>query len=205
MKPATYCVSVGILAIVSLAFGAPAWSQQAAMGMDMQPYVGGSVGVAKWSELDDSCNDIDDVDCSTTSFAAKAFGGVDLNPYLGVEAGFAYLGDVGVAGTDEGEAFKFDYEPTSLYAALMGKIPISDSGSLFAKLGVQRWKVDVSGEDIDGSSVKGSVKGTDLLLGLGYRHVLANGLGIRVEWERFTLGDFDEDIDFFSVGVEVRF
>ena len=106
----------------------------------------------------------------------------------------------------------------------MGKIPISDNGSLFAKLGVQRWKVDVSGEDIEGS-VKGSVKGTDLLLGLGYRHVLENGLGIRVEWERFTLGDLyevtdtefvggrpvetvtkrDEDIDFFSVGVEVRF
>ena len=52
MKPATYCVSAGILAIVSLAFGAPAWSQQAAMGMDMQPYVGGSVGVAKWSEVE---------------------------------------------------------------------------------------------------------------------------------------------------------
>ena len=160
------------------------------MGMDMQPYVGGSVGVAKWSELDDICNDIDDEDCSTTSFAAKAFGGFDLNPYLGVEAGFAYLGDVSLASTDEGEASKVDFEPISLYAALMGKIPISDNGSLFAKLGVQRWKVDVSGEDIEGSSVNGSEKGTDLLLGLGYRHVLANGLVIRAEWERFTFGDF---------------
>ena len=211
MKSITCGLFTGIVAIALFAFGAPAWSQQ--KDAAMQPYIGGSVGGSKWSELDDLCKgDAEISDCPTNSFAAKVFGGLDFNPYFGAELGFAYLGEVSFAGTDDAGDFEADLDATSLYGALMGKVPISDSGSLFAKLGIHRWSIEFSGQDQEGAA-DGDYNGTDVLLGVGYRHVLENGLGIRIEWERFTLGDayeedespVDEHVHVISAGVEVRF
>ncbi len=184
-----------IIAITSLALSTSAHSQQE--DWEIGPYIGGSLGL---SRADEACEGIDD--CSETAFAGKVFGGVEVGRYVSAELGYAYLGEISA---NEG-GVDVDSDATSFFGAIIGQLPVADSGTVFAKVGYHRWPRDVF---VEFSGVSGGIEddGSDLLFGLGYRHAFEGGLGLRIEWERFLM-EFetaDADTDLFSVGVEYRF
>ena len=211
MKTRASGLSAAVVAVACLAFGAPAWSQQNDMGM--QPYGGVSVGGSKWH---DRCNGISD--CDDATFGFKAFGGIDVNRYLAAELGYVYLGETSSSFEDEEFNSKVDddFETSSFFVALIGQFPLHESGAIFAKIGYHSWSQDYKYKEKDlgtGAEIlgKSELDGSDPFFGLGYRHFLGENLGVRLEWERFTLDaerfgvDLGRDIDFFSAGVEYRF
>ena len=124
--------------------------------------------------------------------------------YLAVEGAYANFGEVSanvvttapVAGTAN---VKLENEAWTLSA--LGILPLNDQFSLFARLGLNVWNVDVSasGTGSGATGYSGSEDGTDVVYGLGAAYHLTPNLNLRAEWERY---DFDGgDLDFVSVGL----
>lgn len=91
----------------------------------------------------------------------------------------------------------------------VGSFPISDQISIFGKLGLFRWDLDLSVTD-GISTLSVGESGTDITYGVGARYNLTERVGVRVEWEQFSdVGDAgttgESDLTLLSAGVELSF
>ncbi|MDP1924000.1 MAG: TonB-dependent receptor [Thiobacillus sp.] len=178
-------------------------------------YVGGSLGQSK---IDISASDIDaelasagypsstSVDDSDTGW--KLFAGYRIMKYLAVEGAYTNLGEASansiitappgvVNATVEGEAWT---------VSALGILPIGDKFSLFGRLGVNIWNVDVSATGTNSgatATVAGSDDGTDMVYGVGAAYRFTDNLSLRGEWERYDFGD--TDVDLLSAGISWDF
>lgn len=139
----------------------PAWSAPEGSGA----YVGAGIGMSDLSFDGFNGND----------FAFKVFGGYDFFKYLGVEA--AYMN----GGSPSDHGFSIDVDGWDI--AVRGILPLGDRGELFAKLGYVWWNADTNGF--------GSDDGEDLMYGIGGGFRFTDHLGMRAEWERMDIEDFD--------------
>ena len=186
-------------------------------------YVGISAGDSKFK---DSCDTSDTsslpagvvvADCEDSGVGFKVYGGAQLGPVFGVEAGFAKLletdakleapGDISIDVTLE-----HDY---SIMAGFVVRAPLEWPIKPFAKLGAHYWKVTYGATGTGGAnpgSVSEDDSGFDIMYGVGAQYDFSeeSGFSIRAEWERFEFGISeeigDEDkVDFISAGVVYRF
>jgi len=148
----------------------------------------------------------------------KLFGGYNINENFGVEVFYADFGEIterivaGVDATDGVDTYVGDVnlrarlEVTGFGANILGRYPIKDSMAIYAKLGIFRHSTDaklsfafdgtVNGTAATASeSAKDDDDGTGYVFGIGGEHRFSNGLGLRVEWERYKIDTFDSDID----------
>lgn len=179
-------------------------------------YIGGSFGQSKISDFSSSDvnSELASVGITATSTTDdkdtgwKAFAGYRIMKYLAVEGAYANLGEANanivttapVAGTAN---VTLENEAWTLSA--LGILPLNDKFSLFARLGLNVWNVDItaSGTGSGGTSYSDSEDGTDVVYGLGAAYHLTPNLNLRAEWERY---DFDGgDLDFLSVGLSWSF
>lgn len=175
-------------------------------------YIGGSFGQSKVSDFSSSdvnsglaslgINATSTTDDKDTGW--KAFAGYRIMKYLAVEGAYANLGEVSaniistapVAGTAN---VQLENEAWTISA--LGILPLNDKFSLFGRLGLNVWNIDVSasGTGSGGATYSGSDDGTGVVYGLGAAFHLTPNLNLRAEWERY---DFDgDDLDFMSVGL----
>ncbi|WP_297528126.1 outer membrane beta-barrel protein [Thiohalobacter sp.] len=121
----------------------------------------------------------------------KIFGGYGFTDNLGVEAGWADLGDMNEGGV-------VDTETEGFYAAGVGRFPIGDSGlSVHGKLGLYAWDQDIA---ISGGTV--SHDGIDFMYGIGAKYLVNDLLGVQFDWERYNT---ETDADLISVGITLNF
>ena len=94
---------------------------------------------------------------------------------------------------------KLENEAWSLSA--LGILPLNDQFSLFARLGLNVWNVDVSasGTGSGATAYSDSEDGSDVVYGLGAAYHITPNLNLRAEWERYNFDD--GDLDFVSVGL----
>lgn len=175
-------------------------------------YIGGSFGQSKISDFNGSDVDAELASLGITSTTTtddkdtgwKAFAGYRIMKYLAVEGAYTNFGEatanVVTTAPSAGTAnVKLENEAWSLSA--LGILPLSDQFSLFARLGLNVWNVDVSasGTGSGSTAYSDSEDGTDVVYGLGAAYHITPNLNLRAEWERY---DFDgSDLDFVSVGL----
>lgn len=158
-------------------------------------YVGGSVGSSKYHADDDG--GVRFVDKTDTGY--KAFGGVQIIPNFAVEFGYVDMGKLRAEVTP----FSVDLKGRGVFVDAVGLLPVTDTVTLFGKVGAFNGKVKGSVNGIDA----GDDSGTDVKFGLGASFAVTPKIAIRAEWERYRFNVFDDkgDTDLASVGVSFKF
>lgn len=152
-----------------------------------------------------------------TATAYKAYIGYRYNANFGIEAGYANIGKAtGKLGLAEGEltgTLKGEVKSHATFVDLVGFMPISDSFTVFAKVGgaYAYTKLKVSFTDADGE-VSDSESDGEVVpkAGLGLEYNLSKTIGLRAEYEKyFDVGDKNKtgeaDADIWTVGLRFNF
>lgn len=116
-----------------------------------------------------------------TDTAFKVFGGYQVNEYVGFE--LAYID--GGSPSDAVGIYYAQADVTALQASILPSVPLSENFSLYGRLGLLKWDVDVS------SSFGGySDDGNDFSWGAGMK-LAAGRFVIRAEYEQSDIDTFD--------------
>ena len=151
------------------------------IGSGFQPYIGVAVGSANYDEAGG-----DDMSLSL-------FGGLALNEVLSLELSWNDFGDGGDS--------RASAEASSLGLAIVGNLPFGSEVTGFARLGLNRWSMDVENSDDSG---------TDLFFGLGIDYTIAGRSAVRFAIDVYPMdaefsGDsYDEQLNVFNVGFIYR-
>jgi OmpA-OmpF porin, OOP family len=171
-----------LVALVSaLSLGStPVFSQAQDQGF----YAGVNVGQSK---AKDECAGV--ANCDDSSSALSIFGGYQFNKHLGAEVAYTDLGKA-TAGAASVEA-------TGLEFSAVGTLPLSQSFSLYGKLGFFMWDAKLKGP------VTASSDGTDLTYAIGVRWSFTKNVALQAQWQRYDVSD--GDIDVLGVGLLFKF
>jgi len=180
-------------------------------------YVGASAG---WSDIDTEIAFPGLITSGTAdgkNTGYKIFGGYEFNPYFGVEISLVDLGRVKYSGSYLGAPVtggKVDV--VGLNGSAVGIVPVTESFSLFGKLGIFAWEASWS-DVTNGVPTKGQDNGADLSIGAGFAFNFTKNFSARLEWERFKAGGGEDyntglpnltssaNIDFVSLGFLFKF
>ncbi|HFD87241.1 MAG TPA: hypothetical protein ENJ35_06165 [Gammaproteobacteria bacterium] len=173
-----------------------AWELQyyAGFGMGQGFYTKDGPGVAQelgrrgWTNPDVSMKD------STTVW--KAYWGTYFTPFLGLQLGYANLGNADVkasAQIAEGEEAEFVKDLAKaqpdlgkgVQLSVTGRFPVSENITVHDWLGVFVWENE-SSAIFKGKKVTETTKGTNFVLGAAAEYRLNYELGFRLEFERFN-------------------
>lgn len=146
------------------------------------------------------------------ALAWKAFGGYQLNRYVGVEAGYFSLGHFGFtsttvpAGTVDGRI-----KLHGINLDLVGTLPITERFSVLARVGAQHASARDSFHG-SGSAVvltpTASKSETNLKFGAGLQYAFTPNLMLRGEAERYRINDAvgnHGDVNMYSIGLVFAF
>ena len=156
-------------------------------------YVGGNVGVTDFG----SCPSF--ASCDTKDRGYRVFGGYQFHPIVGVEVGYAHLGETSasVAG------LRATTKAAGLTVQAVASWPVFNRVSVFGKLGV------ILGESrIDGALGSREDRGLELATGIGARYAITNTIDVSAEWDRYRFKVVERgrgDVDMISIGVRVKF
>ncbi len=159
-------------------------------------YGGWSVGQTTFSDVCDRASAAPGLDCDDTDMGWKLFGGYQATPHLGLELDYVDLGtaELEMVGLNLASLELKGFGLSTLVSA-----PLSKAFSVFAKVGVWTWDIDV--ETIFGTF---GDDGSDLRFGVGGQFRFQNAVGLRAEWERFEVENEDA-ADLWSIGLTVAF
>lgn len=181
-------------------------------------YVGGSLGQSKVNDFNGADIDAEllsdfgltsSTSTDDTDTGWKAFAGYRFMKYLAVEGAYTNFGEAtaNTIVTAPGAGIvNTTVESEAWTVSALGILPLGDRFSLFGRLGVNFWNVDVSatGTGSGGTaSASDSDDGTDWVYGVGAAFSINKNLSVRGEWERY---DFDDgDVDLWSAGISWNF
>ncbi|KQQ32997.1 hypothetical protein ASF61_13010 [Duganella sp. Leaf126] len=163
-------------------------------------YIGGNVGRAeqKLSIEGDSIKDHD------TGF--KLYGGYNFNQNFGLEAGYVDLGKM----ERSGGVARVRFEPTSVYFAATGTLPLDPQFALFAKAGVARTEVKANFA-VGNLSEDDKASRSTAYLSVGAAYAVNTNFSVVAEYEYFGKVAKIEDsngnlkANMVSVGVRYKF
>jgi OOP family OmpA-OmpF porin len=170
---------MGLLAMLGLLAGASAYADQAP-GF----YAGAGIGQAT-VKVDDA-----DFDASDTAF--KVFGGYNFNNNFAAEATYFDGGAPGETfDLGGGNTGRIEAEFTGLDLCVIGRIPVSESFALFAKVGYASYDVKVKASAF-GFSSSASDSDNDVTYGAGAAFSIGH-FDVRGEYEALNVdgGDFN--------------
>ena len=169
----------------------------------LAPYLGASAGQAT---ADISCPA--GTSCDDKDTAWKVYGGLEVNEFISMEAGYIDLGKVGYSGAKTGSR-----ETKGMLLQLVGTYALNPSFTLIGRGGM-----NISGYQVNGTiagTPYGNTSNTDVVwsAGLGGQYNFTQSVGLRVEWERYfkTGGQADNggtgeaNVDLLSAGVVYKF
>jgi OmpA-OmpF porin, OOP family len=152
------------------------------------------------------------IDADDKDAGFKLFTGYRFNKNFAVEGSYFDLGKFG---------FRAVMPPSSNLAGnirlmgfgldLVGSLPITDNGALFARAGINYTDVreSFSARNLANHPyAKNSEKNTNYKYGVGYEHNFTDALAMRAEVERYRIDEpvgLMDKVDMFSVGVVYRF
>jgi OOP family OmpA-OmpF porin len=189
-----YSVLAVLFSVLSLG-SAPASSQ------DAGGYVGFNFGQSKVTDFD--CTGATTCDDKDTAFSI--FGGYQFNRNFAVEFAYTDLGQTSASAPGASARF----EVSGIEVTGVGIIPINQDFSLYGKLGIFLWDLDVAAT-LGPLSGTLSEDGTDLTYAIGFRYSFAKNLALQAQWQRYKdIGDSattgQSDVDAISLGLLFRF
>jgi OOP family OmpA-OmpF porin len=130
--------------------------------------------------------------------AVKVSAGYTFNPYFAAEAAYIEAGTL----EDTVDGTKIETDSDGSFVAALGKIPLNDAFSLFAKLGYTFYDQEASASR-DGLTLSEKSSGEDPLYGVGMDLRLGRTFQLRAEYE---IVDVEAaDFDFYSASAVFRF
>ncbi len=195
MKKTAIAIAVALAGFATVAQAAP---------KDNTWYAGGKLG---WSQFHDtgwynsSLNN--DGPTHESQLGAGAFGGYQVNPYVGFEMGYDWLGRMPYKGDNVNGAFKA--QGVQLTAKL--GYPVTDDLDVYTRLGGMVWRADssnsIAGDDHD--------TGVSPVFAGGVEWAMTRDIATRLEYQWVNnIGDAKtlntrQDNGMLSVGVSYRF
>lgn len=143
-----------------------------------------------------------------TDTAYKIQLGYQFNPYFAIEGGYVDLGKATYTANFNGGSANASIKASGINLAVLGMFPVSESLSLFGKLGVINAEAKT---DLRATGLTASVSNTTLRTGagLGLNYNLEKSIAARIEYEEFyKLGDTDggtEQVSLWSAAILYRF
>lgn len=142
----------------------------------------------------------------------KVLGGYRFNDYFAVEGSYFDLGKFGFRNVMQPDSnLAGNIRPVGFGLDLVGFLPLSESNSLFARVGVNYAEVRESFSArglVSHPYDKSDNNDANYKYGVGFQHEFTDNMAMRAEFERYrieeTIGLMD-DVDMFSVGVVYRF
>lgn len=186
-------VCAGMLPLAQNSYSANALTEKPAAF-----YLGANYGGFK-SRGDEFDDDNDFVDGVVGAF---------ISPYFGIEGSYTYFGEFG---GDNVEATLDGYG-----IAAIGRLPLSDTFSVFIKGGYFWWDADIDVDGPLGLSGSGDVDGEEPFYGIGVDFQVSDHLNLAVEYDRYEfdlsdsslpdgIDDYETDIDTLKVGAKYLF
>lgn len=133
----------------------------------------------------------------------KVYGGYQFNKYIGVDVSYVGLGTFSAKGTTSGLPFTANVKTNGLALALVGTLPVSDNFAVFGRIGGIRTKSKATGT-VSTVQITDSDYTNGSLVGVGLRYNFTPQFALRLEAERFGLGDGDS-ANFYSLGAQYTF
>ena len=162
-------------------------------------FIGGSVTYSKlenmevYGEYIDEIGESDEFDDDRSSW--KAFAGVWLTDYIGIEGQYMAIGEFEQNGVE--------FDPDGVTASVLLGLPIAEHTRIYVKGGQMWWSADYEGP----AGFTDETDGTSLFYGGGVSVAILDNLNVRAEYERakFDEGEVNADVDFASVGLGFMF
>ena len=183
-------------------------------------YIGGNLGQTR-ATIDDERIDANlrakgftsvSIADDNRSTGGKLFGGYQFNNYLAVEGGYFKLGKFGyTATTVPTGTLRGDSKMQGLNLDLVGRLPVTESFSVFGRAGVNYASVRDNFSGTGAVVVQDpspSKREANLKLGAGLEYAFNKALSVRAEVERYRINDAvgnHGDVDMVSVGLVYRF
>lgn len=143
---------------------------------------------------------------SDTSTGVKVYGGFQVTPAIGVEAGYVHFGEI----EENDPEFSLSYKPNAFYAAVTGTMPISPMFDLIGKVGVARSDSKIAVSYLgQRAALDNDVTGA--FFGFGVQYKFSDTMSFVAEYENFgKIAKFDEinltdKATLVSVGLRVAF
>jgi len=139
----------------------------------------------------------------------QLFGGYRLSRKWAFEAAYRDMGETGLGRLPDPADFAVDVRRVhplstrSMTLAGTGVLPLTNSLSLFGKVGMFGWNGDSSGLADAAQTGMGGDGGTGITYGLGGKYDLGDRFSLSAGWERLSIQR--DSTDFFSAGFRYRF
>jgi len=201
MKKTAIAIAVALAGFATVAQAAP---------KDNTWYAGGKLG---WSQFHDTGfygNGFQNNNGPTHSsqLGAGAFGGYQVNPYVGFEMGYDWLGRMPYKGSVDNGAFKA--QGVQLAAKL--SYPINDDLDIYTRLGGMVWRADAKGNYAStGVTRSEHDTGVSPLAAVGLEYAITRDIATRLDYQWVSnIGDAQTvgtrpDNGMLSLGVSYRF
>jgi OOP family OmpA-OmpF porin len=196
------------LAIAALAASLTAGAVTTAAAQDVPNWIGVSLGNTQFSNSN-NLSGITPTSTDKSDNAWKIYLGIPFNKNLGLELGYAKLGDQSITGNFGGANATSRATSTAYLFDLVGNYDFNESFSLLGKIGMHRWGVN-DDTTKNGVNASNGADGFDSTYGLGLQYNVNKDVGLRMEWERInnmghegTTGKIDANL--ISIGVIYRF
>ena len=205
------------LAIATLVASLTAGAATTVVAQELSNWIGVSVGKTNFSNGSNTANPgsntlsgISAGSSENSDSAWKIYLGLPVTKYLGLELGYAKLGDQTISGTFPVLGASSSRATSTAYLIdLIGNYDFNENFSLLGKVGIHRWGVN-------DDTTKGAVSATngadgfDFTYGLGAQYNVNKDIGIRMELERInnmghegTTGKIDANL--ITIGVVYKF
>lgn len=169
-------------------------------------YLGASIGSGKSGTLHlRDGNQSVTVNSSKSQYPLSLFGGVDLTPYLAVEAGVQGLG--GKTHIDLDASHQVKVSTSAVYVAAKGTLALDEHWSLFGKLGVGQSRASISVYDA-GLADHLSAHRTSIYGSVGVSYLLKDNLALQLELSHLgaiKVDGFDIGMNNVSLGLRYGF
>lgn len=136
----------------------------------------------------------------------KGYLGYQFSRFLGIEIGYANLGEaiLQTVTTGPNDLFSGQVEVHGWQTSLVASIPLGLGFSAHAKGGPFSWKKEGFLPSLSGTNaITGKFDGFDWSAGAGISYEVVKGMALRVEFERFKVDD--DEVDYVSSGLVFSF
>ena len=135
----------------------------------------------------------------------KVFFGYNLSRFLGLELAYVNLGEATLQTITDTDIFVGPAEVHGWSASLVATLPLVAGLSIHAKAGPFQWKQEIEMPSVAAgtTAVVGKFDGFDWTAGGGLSYLIAEGLALRIEAERYIVGD--DHVDYYSSGLVFKF
>ncbi|WP_127958998.1 porin OmpA [Serratia microhaemolytica] len=205
MKKTAIALAVALAGFATVAKAAPD---------DNTFYTGAKVGWSKYYSTGFEAEGFGSLTSATTDrsqVGAGAFMGYQVNPFIGVELGYDWLGRMPYAGVENNGAFKAQ---GIQLAAKLG-YPILNNLDVYTRLGGMAWRVDSSANfganTADSQRISAHDTGVSPLAALGFEYAVTRNWATRLDYQwTHQIGDKGSvgarpDNGLLSLGLSYRF